>query len=76
MHAVSDIGALVEWLQERIAFGQDSTENLAVLHNQNHMVHEFGLSAWVIDAIKATSHISKCYFMCWNDCLHGGGGSN
>ena len=47
MHAVSDIGALVEWLQEHIAFGQDSTENLAVLHNQNHMVHEFGLSAWV-----------------------------
>ena len=30
MHAVSDIGALVEWLQEHIAFGQDSTENLAV----------------------------------------------
>ena len=47
MHAVSDIGALVEWLQENIAFGQDSIENLAVLHNQNHMVHEFGLSAWV-----------------------------
>ena len=47
MHAVSDIGALVEWLQEHIAFGQDSTENLAVLHNQNHMAHEFGLSAWV-----------------------------
>ena len=47
MHAVSDIGALVEWLQEHITFGQDSTENLAVLHNQNHMVHEFGLSAWV-----------------------------
>ena len=30
MHALSDIGALVEWLQEHIAFGQDSTENLAV----------------------------------------------
>ena len=47
MHAVSDVGALVEWLQEHIEFGQDSTDNLAVLHNQNHMVHEFGLSAWV-----------------------------
>ena len=46
MHAVSDVGALVEWLQEHIEFGQDSTDNLAVLHNQNHMVHEFGLSAW------------------------------
>ena len=47
MHAVSDVGAVVEWLQEHIEFGQDSTENLAILHNQNHMVHEFGLSAWV-----------------------------
>ena len=45
-HAVS-VGAAVEWLQEHIEFGQDSTENLAILHNQNHMVHEFGLSAWV-----------------------------
>ena len=47
MHAVSDIGALVEWLQANIAIGHDSTDNLAVLHNQNHMVQEFGLSAWV-----------------------------
>ena len=47
MHAVSDIGALVEWLQANIAIGHDSTDNLAVLHSQNHMVQEFGLSAWV-----------------------------
>ena len=47
MHAVSDVGALVEWLQEHIVFGQNSADNLVVLHNQNHMVHEFGLSAWV-----------------------------
>ena len=47
MHAVSDIGALVEWLQANIEFGHDSTDNLAVLHNQNRMVEEFGLSAWV-----------------------------
>ena len=47
MHAVSDIGALVEWLQANIEFGYDSTNNLAVLHNQNRMVDEFGLSAWV-----------------------------
>ena len=47
MHAVSDIGALVEWLQANIEFGHDSTNNLAVLHNQNRMVDEFGLSAWV-----------------------------
>ena len=52
MHAVSDVGALVEWLQEHIEFGQDSTDNLAVLHNQNHMVHEFGLSAWVTQSAR------------------------
>ena len=34
MHAVSDIGALVEWLQANIEFGHDSTNNLAVLHNK------------------------------------------
>ena len=47
MHAVSDIGALVEWLQANIEFGHDSANNLAVLHNQNRMVDDFGLSAWV-----------------------------
>ena len=47
MHAVSDIGALVECLQDHITFGQDSADNLAVLHNQNHMVRAFGMSAWV-----------------------------
>ena len=47
MHAVSDIGALVEWLQANTMIGQDAADNLAVLHNQNHMVDEFGLSAWV-----------------------------
>ena len=46
VHAVSDVGALVEWLQEHIVFGQNSADNLAVLHNQNHVVHAFGLSAW------------------------------
>ena len=25
MHAVSDVGAVVEWLQEQIEFGQDRT---------------------------------------------------
>ena len=52
MHAVSDIGALVEWLQDYITFGQDSADNLAVLHNQNHMVREFGMSAWVAQSKK------------------------
>ncbi len=52
MHAVSDIGALVEWLQDHITVGHDSANNLAVLHNQNHMVREFGMSAWVSQSNK------------------------
>ena len=52
MHAVSDIGALVDWLQEHVTFGQESTNNLAVLHNQNNMVRDFGMSAWVSQSHK------------------------
>ena len=44
--SINDIGALVEWLQANIEFGHDSANNLAVLHNQNRMVDDFGLSAW------------------------------
>ena len=47
MHAVSDIGALVEWLQANIEFGHDSADNLAVLHNQNCVVDDFGLTAQI-----------------------------
>ena len=47
MHAVSDVGAMVEWLQDHICFGHESKDNLAVLHNQNDMVRGFGMSAWV-----------------------------
>ena len=39
-------------LQDHITFGQDSADNLAVLHNQNHMVREFGMSAWVAQSKK------------------------
>ena len=59
MHAVSDVGALVEWLQEHIVFGQNSADNLAVLHNQNHMVHEFGLSAWVTQSGGKLSRVAS-----------------
>ena len=52
MHAVSDIGALVEWLQEHITFGHKPKNNLAVLHNQNNMVRDFGMSAWVSRSLK------------------------
>ena len=52
MHAVSDVGALVEWLQEHITFAHESKNNLAVLHNQNDMVRDFGMSAWVSQSKK------------------------
>ena len=48
LHAVSDVGALVEWLQEHIVFGQNSADNLAVLHNQGARVwiECMGYSIW------------------------------
>ena len=46
MHSVGDIGAMVEWVQNQLDLGTDSTENLAVRHNQNEMVRQFGQSAW------------------------------
>ena len=62
MHGVSDIGALVEWLQEHVTFGQESTNNLAVLHNQNNMVRDFGMSAWV-------SPRSRSFLFPWWSCF-------
>ena len=38
MHAVSDIGAMVDWLQEQVDLGAESKDNLAVLRNQNGCV--------------------------------------
>ena len=54
IHAVSDVGALVEWLQDHISFGHESRDNLAVLRNQNQndMVRGFGMSAWVSQSQK------------------------
>ena len=58
MHAVRDVGAMVEWLQEHVVFGRESKDNLAVLHNQNEMVRGFGMSAWVSQSQKQV--ISRC----------------
>ena len=74
MHAVSDIGALVEWLQANIAIGHDSTDNLAVLHNQNHSARIWAQRMG--STIQTTGHLSQCYFVCRNDCLYGGGCTN
>ena len=37
MHAIEDIGAVVEWLTKRCQFQADAKSNLAVLHNRNDM---------------------------------------
>ena len=43
IHAVEDIGAVVDWLLERCDF----KSNLAVLHNRNDMTNLFRASNWV-----------------------------
>ena len=37
IHAVEDIGAVVDWLLERCDLQSDAKSNLAVLHNRNDM---------------------------------------
>ena len=63
------MGALVEWLQEHVTFDQESTNNLAVLHNQNNIVRLWyecvGLT------VSEAGHLPECDFMCRDDCIHG-----
>ena len=47
IHAVEDIGAVVDWLLERRDFQPDAKSNLAVLHNRNDMTNLFRASNWV-----------------------------
>ena len=47
IHAVEDIGAVVDWLTERCEFQADAKSNLAVLHNRNDMTNLFRASTWV-----------------------------
>ena len=47
IHAVEDIGAVVDWLTERCEFQADAKSNLAVLHNRNDMTNLFRASNWV-----------------------------
>ena len=44
IHAVEDIGAVVDWLLERRDFQPDAKSNLAVLHNRNDMTNLFRAS--------------------------------
>ena len=47
MHAATDIGCVVEWIQSQFRLTADENGCLAVLHNRNHMVTTFGTSEWV-----------------------------
>ena len=44
MHAATDIGCVVEWVQSKFRLTADENGCLAVLHNRNHMVTTFGNS--------------------------------
>ena len=46
IHAVEDIGAVVDWLTERCEFHADAKSKLAVLHNRNDMISLFRASNW------------------------------
>ena len=50
LHAVVDVGAVVDWLQFQFKFFRDAKSSLAVLHNQNDMVTHFKASSWVSEA--------------------------
>ena len=50
MHAIEDIGAVVEWLTKRCQFQADAKSNLAVLHNRNDMNDLFRASNWVSES--------------------------
>ena len=50
MHAATDIGCVVEWVQSQFRLTADENGCLAVLHNRNHMVTTFGNSEWVMQA--------------------------
>ena len=46
MHAATDIGSAVDWLQRQVVLSSDENGCLAVLHNRNKMVATFGNSEW------------------------------
>ena len=50
MHAATDIGCVVEWVQSQFHLTADENGCLAVLHNRNKMVTTFGNSEWVTQA--------------------------
>ena len=55
MHAATDIGSAVDWLQSQVDLSSDENGCLAVLHNRNKMVATFGNSEWVTQSDGAVS---------------------
>ena len=51
MHAATDIGSAVDWLQSQVDLSSDENGCLAVLHNRNKMVATFGNSEWVTQSV-------------------------
>ena len=47
MHAATDVGCVVEWIQSQVDLTTDENGCLALLHNRNHMVTTFDNSEWV-----------------------------
>ena len=69
IHAVEDIGAVVDWLTERCEFQADAKSNLAVLHNRNDMTNLFHASNWVSSS--HDSMVSFFFLHCRTSARHG-----
>ena len=74
LHAVVDVGAVVDWLQLQFKFFRDAKSSLAVLRNQNDMVTHFKASSWVSEAQGAV--VQRCDNLCRNDCPYCDSGTN
>ena len=62
MHAATDIGSAVDWLQSQVDLSSDENSCLAVLHNRNKMVATFGNSEWVTqsDGAVQSKSVTSC----------------
>ena len=62
MHAATDIGSAVDWLQSQVELNSDENGCLAVLHNRNKMVATFGNSEWVTQSDRAvqSKSVTSC----------------
>ena len=68
MHAATDIGSAVDWLQRQVTFSSNKNGCLAVLHNRNKMVATFGNLEWVTQSEGAVQ--SKSVTFCASMTAH------